>query len=451
MTTHSARRRCRSILSLLLVHTSVCWAAETPPVTLEQVVALTESVGYQLDVEEHERYGLFPDREGFLLAEFTLRDGTYWLRVSYRHGIQRWVEQSRLTDSQFLTWRKKVLAIDRGAAASVSGRTLSAADGRDGRSRMVTDVFLYGLWLYGPATIALFEVDSSRGAAAIELLAGGGAFAGALTMTQDYRLGYARTKIVRWGNYIGTFYGSGIPVLLDADNQRIYALSAMAATPIGGYLAHRWTEQRHFSKGQADLITAGSLVGAYYGLALPFLLGADEDAGPRLYLASSMAGAPIGALLTASLMQNRRIDRGRAHLMMLGGVMGAVQGAGFVDVIHPDAPPRVYGWAAALGAPAGAWLGYQKTQGRRQTLGRARMISVGSYAGALVGQGISTTLALEGRARTVSGMMGSMLGLWYTDRRTQDWGEDLYSSTASESPHVEWSSPAALLTLVNVT
>ncbi|SVE24472.1 uncharacterized protein METZ01_LOCUS477326, partial [marine metagenome] len=175
------------ILAVFLFNTPGS-TADAPVVTQERVVALTESVGYQIDPLERERYGLFPQRMGFLLAEFLLRDGTYWLRLSFRSGSERIVEQSRLTDAQFLAWRQSVLAIDQGHTA-VPLAVLSDTDRRDGRLRMVTDVFLYGLGLYGPATISVFDVDSDRGVAAIELLAGGGAFAGALSKTQDYRLG----------------------------------------------------------------------------------------------------------------------------------------------------------------------------------------------------------------------------------------------------------------------
>ncbi|HJP29382.1 MAG TPA: hypothetical protein QGF95_02380 [Candidatus Latescibacteria bacterium] len=435
------------LLAFLLLSAAHGLAEDGTTVTRERVLALTESVGYQIDAAERERYGLFPDTEGFLFAEFLLRDGSYWLRLSYRSAGERTVEQSPLTEAQFLAWREAVLAADRGRA-SLPVAVLSDTDQRDGRLRLVTDVFLYGLWLYGPATIALFDVDSSRGVTAIELLAGGGAFAGALLKTQDYRLGYARTSLVRWGNYAGTFYGAGVPALLDSGNERVYAVSVMAATPVGGYLAHRWSGHRRFGKGEADLITTGVWVGGLYGLAVPFLAGADEDHG-RLYLASAMTGVPAGALLTERVVKGLRINRGRAHLITLGGFMGVAEALSVVDLVDDDAPARAFVWAAALGAPAGAWFGYRLTDGRRHTLGRARMISVGAYAGGLVGQGVAVSLGLGHRARTLSAMIGSTAGLWFTDRLTQDWGEDVTATTGSTGVvRVELPSPAALLTLV---
>ncbi len=420
-----AMKRCLRTLALLVaiaVPTTAGAQATTPGVTQERVLSLTESVGYQIDSAERDRYGLFAEREGFLLAEFLLRDGAYWLRLSYRNGSERIVEQSQLTEAQFLALRETVLALDRGRTARPLA-ALSDADRRQGRFRMATDVFLYGLCLYGPATISLFDIDSSRGASAINLLAGGGAFAGALTTTQDYRLGYARTRLVRWGNYAGTFYGLGIPALLKADNDRAYALSAMVVTPVGGYLAHRLSSHRRFGKGEADMITTGTWVGALYGLALPYLAGADGDYG-RLYLASSMAGVPAGALLTERLIIGRRLNRGRAHLLTLGGFIGVAQALSIIDLVDDDPPARTYVWAASLGAPIGTWLGYRATAGRHHRLNRARMITVGTYAGGLAGQGVVLSLGLGDKARTLSAMVGALLGMTFTDRLTQDWGEE---------------------------
>jgi len=439
--------RIHGLPAALLVCLSVAFGnAESPTLTRERVVSLTESLGYQIDPAERERYGLFPDREFFLLAEFMLRDESYWLRLSYRSGSEQIVQQSPVTESQFLLWRNTVLAVDRGRSASPIA-ALSDNESRDGRLRMVTDVVLYGKLLYGPATITLFDIDSSRGTHAIGLLVGGGAFTGALLKTRGYRLGYARTTMVRWGNYAGTFYGVGIPALIKTDNARAYAVGAMAATPIGGYLAHQWSGHRRFGKGEADLIATGTWVGALYGLAIPFLAGVG-DHHSRLYLGSSMVGVPAGALLTARLVEARRLNRGRAHLITLGGFMGVAQALIFVDVIDDDAPTKALVWGAVLGSPAGAWLGYHATEDRRHTIGRARIISVGAHAGGLAGQGVVLSLGLSGRARTVSGMLGAMLALWFTDRQTEDWGDDVtVRPAASEGLQFDVPSPVALLTL----
>ena len=76
------------------------------------------------------------------------------------------------------------------------------------------------------------------------------------------------------------------------------------------------------------------------------------------------------------------------------------------------------------------------------------MISVGAYAGGLAGQGVVFALGLNRRARTLSAMVGSVMGLWFTDRLTQDWGSDVtIGPIRPDKLRVELPSPAALLML----
>ena len=115
-------------------------------------------------------------------------------------------------------------------------------------------------------------------------------------------------------------------------------------------------------------------------------------------------------------------------------------------LVDDDAPGRAYVWAACVGAPVGAWIGYRAPDGRRHSLGRARMISVGACAGGIAGQGVVVSLDLGGRAHTLSVMVGSIMGLWFADRLTNDWGQDVTTGSSSEGLRVELPSPAALFT-----
>ena len=429
------------------------WLSAAPTASqLQQVVAITPRAGFEIDADEREEYGLFAGYPGFVAARFLLDGDEYDLRITHVRGGLRLVEQLRLSARQFEAYRTQVEAVDAAILAGARRGTSTDAE-REGRLRMVTDVFAYGLFLYGPGTILCLDIEG-RAAMGVQLLVAGGTFAGALDATQDYRLGYGRGKLVRWGTYGGTFYGLGIPALFEADSERVYAASAMAVTPIGGYLAHRLSAHRPFGKGEADLIATGGVVGGLYGLAVPFLVGIDhldDDDQVRVYLAASMAGVPAGAWTTTSLIRGRSINRGRAHLLTLGGVVGATYAASLVDMAGIDGGehPRPYVWAAALGLPIGARIAYRWTGAEEYTLGRARLISVGTYAGALVGSGILLTVGVEeGRAMAAARVLGSAAGLWFTHGATQGWGEYVTRAGPRQprsGPLVTLTSPAELL------
>ena len=293
---------------------------------------------------------------------------------------------------------------------------------------MATDAILYGSWLYGPGTTILLDIEGSR-AAGVQLLTVGGSFVAAISATKDYRLGYGRTNLIRWGNYAGTLYGLGIPVFFDSENEKAYVGAAMLGTPLGGLLAYKLSSHRWFKKGETDLITTGGLVGGLYGATLPYLINIEDLSNrtqAKIYVASAMLGVPAGVLATTRLIRHKPINRGRAHLITLGGIAGGYYGYSLVNLAGVDADkhPRISVWSAALGLPIGAYLGYRLTDTEAYTLGRARLISVGAYAGALFGNGIVLAAGAEGnKPHLAASVLGSAVGIWYTHRVTQGWGE----------------------------
>ena len=69
--------------------------------------------------------------------------------------------------------------------------------------------------LYGPGTVSLLDVESSRQVVGLELLFGSGAFWSVLKLTENHRLGAGRSKLMRWGSYAGTLFGLGVPVFFE--------------------------------------------------------------------------------------------------------------------------------------------------------------------------------------------------------------------------------------------
>ena len=229
---------------------------------------------------------------------------------------------------------------------------------------MVFDATLYGLLLYGPGTARLLEIESARQIIGLELLMGGGTFWGALKATENYRLGAGRSKLIQWGSYAGTLYGFGIPIFFESENDRAYLASAMLATPMSGLIAHSLSDHRWFEKGETDLITKGGLVGGLYGIAIPYLLdieNLDNWTQAKIYTASAMVGVPAGVWATSRLIRDRLKQLSIRALMC---------------------SPRI------LGLPLGTYLGYQLTGKDEYTTGRARLIILGAVIGALSGSGV---------------------------------------------------------------
>ncbi|MBI1928390.1 hypothetical protein HYR99_29620 [Candidatus Poribacteria bacterium] len=406
---------------------------------MEEVMRMSDSVGYEISPTENEKYALFPEYKNLIRAEFLRRENQYFLKISYEKEGKRLTESIALSKDQFEAYRTKIETVDEAIKAGRLKEATTEAQ-KEGRVRMVTDAVGYGLWLYGPGTIRLLDIESGRQASGLELLIGGGSFMTALNATKYYRLGYGRSKLMRWGNYAGTLYGLGMPVFFESENDKAYWGAAMLGTPLGGLIAYKLSSHRWFEKGETDLIANGGLVSGLYGVAIPYLINIEdlEDWNQaKIYVASAMVGVPLGVFGTTQLIRNKPISQGRAHLISLGGIVGSYYGAGIVNLarVELDEHPRAYVLSLALGLPVGAYLGYRFTGEEEYTLGRARLISVGTFAGALLGTGVVLLAGVEEDSKpyVLASILGSAVGMWYTHRFTRGWGEKTASAINSQS------------------
>lgn len=304
----------------------------------------------------------------------------------------------------------------------------SLKEQKEGRTLMVSSAVLYGLWLYGPGTARLLDMDiESPRFTGLELLIGGSSFIGALQLTKNYRLGAGRTNLILSGSMAGTLYGAGLPVFFEAENEKAYLAAMMLGTPIGGLLAHRLTSHRWFEKGESYLISNGGVVGGLYGAAIPYLANI-EDLEPstqaKIYVASTMIGIPTGVWATTKLIYNKPINHGRASLISFGGIIGSAYATGITSLTDIEAP-RPYVLAAMLGLPVGTYLGYKLTAKDEYTLGRAFLIQIGAYAGALFCNGIPLMAEVDSSHKpyVITSILGSAGGMWLAHHFTRDWGE----------------------------
>lgn len=73
-----------------------------------------------------------------------------------------------------------------GYAQMQNNQNVSVKEQQEGRTLLVGAATLYGLALYGPGVVRLLEIESESQVAGLELLIGGGAFAGALLATENH-------------------------------------------------------------------------------------------------------------------------------------------------------------------------------------------------------------------------------------------------------------------------
>lgn len=256
-----------------------------------------------------------------------------------------------------------------------------------GRSKLV-QWGSYAGTLYGFGIPMFFESENDKAYLASAMLATplSGLIAHTLSDHRWFEKGEA--DLITNGGLVGGLYGIAVPYLLDIEDRenwtqaKIYTASVMVGVPTGVWAATRLIRDKSISQGRAHLISLGGVVGSLYAA-------------------------------------------GMTHLSGLGDI--TIE-SGEIETVER---PRAYVLASALGLPLGAYLGYRLTDKDEYTTGRARLIMLGAVVGALSGTGVLLLADVDWentKSYVLANMVGSAAGIWYTHRFTRGWGEELTSA-----------------------
>ncbi len=316
-----------------------------------------------------------------------------------------------------------------GYSQALTEQNASLEEQQKGRSLILLGSTLYGLSLYGQGTSIFLNQESVNQKVGLGLLFGGGSFAGALYFTRNHRLGAGRSHLILSGSMAGTLFGAGFPVFFDAEDEKAYITIMMITTPVGGWLAHKFSSKRWFEKSESHLIVNGSLVGGLYGAAIPYLIDIEDievSRQSKIYVGAAMVGSIGGLLTTKYLISNRSIHGGRSSLISFGGGLFSAYANGLLFLVDEDSP-RAYVGATALTLPVGVILGYVLTDGNEYTHNRAALIQTGAFVGALFCNGFvllgSAEEDINYKSVIVASMLGSFAGTWFVHTFTRGWGE----------------------------
>ena len=419
----------------LLVMGSLICASVTNAET-EEIIQLNATIGFNISVEENRQYNLFPENEDFVSAEIIKIANRYQLHITTTVDGKRFRQVQSLSENALAELRQKATGIGL-TQPDKTGLDRTKSEKREGRLTLNLNGLGYGLWLYGRGLASALELEDGV-AIGTTMLTGGGAYISSLIATRDFDLGYGRSKLLRWGAYTGTLYGVLSLSFFDSDDTRFARVPSMLLTPVGAYTAYKLSDHRWFNKGEADLLAAGGLAGAFYGWAIPYLILnedfsdegeeyidqewvqiCEEEKGNidcaegdldcqrwneerdcqeeatsyratinKIYSFSMMASIPASVYLTSRLMPDRNISQGRAQLISTGGVVGIVYGLGLTFIAlgdEVDNAGRIYTLSAAVGLPAGSYFAKRFTRQESYTRLRAVLITFGGVAGAFIG------------------------------------------------------------------
>ena len=375
-------------------------------------VALSDRIGVEIDRQERDAYGLFPDIPGFRTARiFRISPDKY--RVDYTFDDGRDIENSSrtITAETFEHTRLHVQMAE------------AYMDTREGTGESIEALVLYQMALrYSiehryDRTVGLLEelqqnypaqFDSLGAAALIDdarQLAGAKAV---LSEPQSLIDISGRTQAYIFSGYYGLWLSIAIPVALEADSEEPYALSLLTIPAASILVANRVMKGRNVTRADASLISAGGWMGTWQGLGWAALGESDGNAVVGIGVAGGLAGIGLAGIINNSAT----LTTGHADLIGSGIWWGAWFGllaAAFANVDDDDDVLR----SMLIGSDVlvlGAGLGARNTTLSRR---RVRFMNLGGILGGVAGGGI-LLLAQPDDEKLITGILGltSVAGAW---------------------------------------
>ena len=376
-------------------------------------VALTDSLGAEIDSLERTDYGLFPGVVDFRSARALTNGSGYRIEVTRVDGRTR---TTKLSKEAFEATRLHARTVERyrslestaptsedelqyllalrfatatryaesrallqdlaersagtplGAAAAETrndmDRILLSSRGlyrsratldQSGKTDLLTFAGIYGLWT-GVAIPIWMEDPDTQTLAAGFLVAPPVALLIANSASKNAEMGIGRAHMIALGGWLGTTQGAGWAALADMDGNEAVGVSVVSGLA-GIAAASALTSKVHFSEGHGTLTNNAHLWGAWFGLVGGVVAGMEEED----LLRASLIGSDALVLGTGIAARNVRMSKNRARLISLLGVVGTTFGLG-IDLMAevPDAETAMA--IAGIGSVAGLAVGASVTQ-----------------------------------------------------------------------------------------
>lgn len=406
------------------------------------LVALSDSIGLEIDNSERDRYHLFPDISDFHSAKiFRLSSVKYRLvyRYTNRQGVLS-TSAKLLSPDAFELTRQHIAQVDDylnlqqlhpiagNIAAEVAYRlALKFANQADYdlTLKLAQDLVQnYPDSPWAPQALAL-KSHAERILKTRQTLIWKGAL----------RDQSGRTELLIFSGYYGVWLGIATPIALDADSPQAIALGLLLGGPGTLFITYSLTKDADLSDSRAEIITLGGHLGTWQGLG--WAAYNEKNQGKDVIAAGEIVGL-AGIAAATVLTQKVEFSPGHAALTSSGLPWGAWLGMVFGGIAEHEGTEILRDMLIGSNVlVAAAGFGARDVE---MSKARVRFMNLAGVVGAMVGFGVDLFFEVDdGRqAMAIAGLgsaAGAALGLHFT--RNYD----------KKRNYSHWQSPAPSLSM----
>jgi len=410
----------------------------------QEAIALSDSIGTEIDASEQHRYSLFPDIKGFRSARiFQESSDRYRLEYVSEDGSGLH-SRTRKISSEALELTRQHIALTEEYHRMESSGELN----RDIEPEVIHGLALrYASQADYDMAMKLLRVLISDYPESDQAVSAGALYEDVRQLSESRKAFIwrgslldqsGRTDILVFSGYYGLWLGIAAPVFFESDSPQAYAAGFLLGGPLSMWVAHKATQNASISDGRAAMISLGGHLGTWQGLGWASVADMESHEIVGVGALSGLAGIGAAALLTRS----RDIDQGYAELTNTGLLWGAWFGlvAAAIAADENGDHDEAYLNAMLIGSDAlvlGTAIAAKNVNMSRT---RVRLINLAGVLGAVVGGGVDLLFEVDDRqtAFAVAGL-GSLVGVGVGAHMTRDFDKKRAMS-ASPAPALKMSS-----------
>ncbi|MDP8238871.1 MAG: hypothetical protein P9X24_07265 [Candidatus Hatepunaea meridiana] len=362
-----------------------------------------------IDSELEQKLGLFTDYTNFREARlFQVSDTLFVLEIYYQ-------SQGRLLKARLPFSKVDVRNFQRKVTEQTKQKEPRVILDQEGRTKLIIGSLALSLGYYGWAVPMSLEVDNGKIIVALYMLTSGAGFYIPLSATRNITVTDAAATLSLYGGTRGIAHGISLAWLLSSkpSAQGIVAtgtLVSIAETIIGYNIAGK----SNMSNGTAETISVGGDFGIGLGLGTAELANLLDDR-KQAAAGSVLLGSGVGMWGGKWLADRQHYTRGDAYVLSAAGLLGAYIPIAVIDIVEPK-DDKIYTAASMLGAFVGLSMGNKLVQGKDFTTGQGSLIRLSELAGGLLGAGFAYLVSSDDKDNSAlylsSSAIGATTGFW---------------------------------------
>ena len=371
-----------------------------------------------IDSDLEKKLGLFPGYSNFEEAQlFQISDTTYALEIYYQPGDKIYKARLPMTMEEVQEFQKLV-------SQRMMDEVPRVMLDQDGRSKFIASIMGLSLGFYGWAVPAALDVDDGKTVVALYMLTGSAGFFLPFSMTRDKPVTDASATLCLYGGTRGILHGIEFACLFaDEPDEQGAIASGLLFSLAEAFAGYKLAGKNKYSTGTTEVIGVGGDFGVGFGFGTAHLLNFIDDENGQGIAGSVLLESGLGLLAGHWMASQQSYTRGDANVLGAAGLLGAYLPLAIVDMAASD-QDKAYTAAAMTGAIAGLSFGHHLVKGKDFSTGQGSLVALSQCAGGLLGLGLAYLIAPEDKDNSAfflsSSSIGAATGFWLMYRALKD-------------------------------